>query len=344
MNSLMHNSIVEYKDNQHFSYTFNDESLFSDTGFRVLKTKENDFIKGVRVTHNGKIKIIYDISKYKLLDSVINRVSPSVFLSMILKLFDILYETRNNGFLNTSNINVDFDKILVDENNSIFLIYVPINIDQDKTNIEHENILNRNIISAISQNQNIKSPKVIALYHDLGNQKSFDQVYKSLKDIICSDSDEMDAQEISLTGAPTLNQTVSQIADVKKSKIMDLIFSNKSSNKGDKKKKTSGLGAEFRPSIILSGINGAKNSFVITKPEYAIGKNANTVDGLLDIASISRLHCKIVWLEGSNYIMDLGSLNGTFVNSKRINQGDLVPIVIGDLIALGRLEFTVKNI
>jgi len=51
---------------------------------------------------------------------------------------------------------------------------------------------------------------------------------------------------------------------------------------------------------------------------------------------VSRKHCEIVECEGFLVVRDLGSLNGTFVNQRRIQQAVLPP---GGLLTLGAVTF-----
>ena len=56
--------------------------------------------------------------------------------------------------------------------------------------------------------------------------------------------------------------------------------------------------------------------------------------------SVSRRHAKITAFRGRHLIEDLGSTNGTVVNSRPLNQGQRVPLQPGDHIALGLCELT----
>ncbi len=51
---------------------------------------------------------------------------------------------------------------------------------------------------------------------------------------------------------------------------------------------------------------------------------------------VSRNHCEIVEYDGYLIVKDLGSLNGTFVNQRRVEQAVLPP---GGLLTLGPLSF-----
>lgn len=53
-------------------------------------------------------------------------------------------------------------------------------------------------------------------------------------------------------------------------------------------------------------------------------------------AGVSRRHSKLVW-QGSWYIQDLESHNGTYLNSQRLLPGQLLPLRSGAVIHIGKL-------
>lgn len=185
MNELILNSsIKEEKDNTSIRYILEDSELFFQTGYKVLQNQdENKFIKCGKVTHNGKIKLIYDTSSYKSLKSLLNQLDSQNFLVIISRLLDIVNEVKGNGFMQPENINIGFDKIFVDSNNlNVYLIYLPVNIETDNNSkLNFERGLKANIKSAISEHPNLNSDKVHRLYSSLNSE---DNSVDSLKDNI----------------------------------------------------------------------------------------------------------------------------------------------------------------
>lgn len=65
---------------------------------------------------------------------------------------------------------------------------------------------------------------------------------------------------------------------------------------------------------------------------------APRADFILDVALVSRLHCRLSASEDGLEVVDLSSTNGTFVNDQRIERALLGS---GDRLRVGRVELTI---
>ncbi len=84
-----------------------------------------------------------------------------------------------------------------------------------------------------------------------------------------------------------------------------------------------------------------KSEWVLTPgKEYIIGRSPESDVLLLD-SYVSRYHAKIFYRDGSWWIVDLGSRNGTLVNGKLIPSGEYVRIVNSDVLTLGTTKLRV---
>ena len=63
-------------------------------------------------------------------------------------------------------------------------------------------------------------------------------------------------------------------------------------------------------------------------------------DFVVDVALVSRLHCRLTASDERLEVVDLSSTNGTFVNGKRVDRALLTN---GDRLRVGRLELTVNR-
>jgi pSer/pThr/pTyr-binding forkhead associated (FHA) protein len=67
---------------------------------------------------------------------------------------------------------------------------------------------------------------------------------------------------------------------------------------------------------------------------------APRADFILDVALVSRLHCRLTAGDDQLEVVDLKSTNGTYVNDKRIEKAKLAT---GDKLRIGRVELTVTH-
>ena len=67
---------------------------------------------------------------------------------------------------------------------------------------------------------------------------------------------------------------------------------------------------------------------------------APRADFILDVALVSRLHCRLTAGDDRLEVVDLKSTNGTFVNDKRVEKARLAA---GDRLRIGRVEMTVDR-
>jgi predicted component of type VI protein secretion system len=87
----------------------------------------------------------------------------------------------------------------------------------------------------------------------------------------------------------------------------------------------------------LIGMSGdfQNREYPLDSDEITIGRKADNVI-LLDNPTISSHHCRIVRADGTYTLEDLGSTNGTRVNSRDVKSATLNP---KDLLQIGSLEF-----
>lgn len=99
-----------------------------------------------------------------------------------------------------------------------------------------------------------------------------------------------------------------------------------------------------QPVMTVTAINTpVQLVLTINQPEYLIGKNPNMVNGAVTHnPAISRVHCKIAFIEGRYYLTDLGSANGTSLNHTKLEKQQTVEIHSGDYITLANSEFIVS--
>jgi pSer/pThr/pTyr-binding forkhead associated (FHA) protein len=88
--------------------------------------------------------------------------------------------------------------------------------------------------------------------------------------------------------------------------------------------------------VVRSGGGRAGEHFVLEKEMTTVGRSPEC-DVFLDDVTVSRRHAQVVQREGRFFIEDKGSLNGTFLNRRRIESGALSD---GDELQIGKYKLT----
>lgn len=84
--------------------------------------------------------------------------------------------------------------------------------------------------------------------------------------------------------------------------------------------------------------------FEVEQEEYVLGKHPELVDGCIQVSSaVSRRHCKVRKLSKTTFgVIDLGSVNGTFVNGIRVSSEIAAEVKDGDILRLADVEFRIR--
>jgi len=90
--------------------------------------------------------------------------------------------------------------------------------------------------------------------------------------------------------------------------------------------------------LVMFKPNGQRKDFPLAKPLMVIGRGENC-DLRIPLVSVSRRHTEVSVSGGQVKAKDLASSNGTYVNSRRINEAALNA---GDRLNVGPIVFTVQ--
>jgi hypothetical protein len=96
------------------------------------------------------------------------------------------------------------------------------------------------------------------------------------------------------------------------------------------------VAAEGAALVIRSGGGRSGESFTVAGERMTIGRSPDA-EVFLDDVTVSRNHALLVRRRDGLYIDDLGSLNGTYVNRRRIESHKLVD---GDELQIGKYKLT----
>lgn len=78
---------------------------------------------------------------------------------------------------------------------------------------------------------------------------------------------------------------------------------------------------------------------MITGETFVIGSEKRKCHLFIDNLRVSRVHATIAVKGGDTYIMDMGSMNGTFLNNKKIDALVSTLLRVNDLISLGGKQY-----
>ena len=87
-------------------------------------------------------------------------------------------------------------------------------------------------------------------------------------------------------------------------------------------------------------LQSSEATFRLTSGAIKTVGRAPRADFILDVALVSRLHCRLTATDDTLEVLDLKSTNGTFVNDQRIEKAQLAA---GDRLRIGRVELTVDR-
>lgn len=92
--------------------------------------------------------------------------------------------------------------------------------------------------------------------------------------------------------------------------------------------------------LIITDESGEVQEYELTKPTTSAGRQPGN-DIVLATAAVSRYHATFDVAEGQVFVVDLGTVNGTFVNDRQIEPNSRVELSEGDVIIMGdmRLQF-----
>src|SRR5258707_909252 len=93
--------------------------------------------------------------------------------------------------------------------------------------------------------------------------------------------------------------------------------------------------AALATSLLVTGADGPTSTYALGPTPLTIGRHpANAV--VLADATVSTYHAQIVIASGRAAIVDVGSLNGTYVNGRQLGLKRPWPLQPSDVVEIGR--------
>lgn len=364
--------LAEGRDPYMLQYVLQQRGMLSTTGYKVLQGQQAaGLIPCYRVLYGDLDKLDYDVEQYSDLQSLLPELEPNVFLHYVNGIFSVIMNMRNIGFLHISNLETTIDKIFIDRNNNtVHMIYLPIaDAYLEFTNKNHTQVLKASLLRAISENKHLQTELVRPLFELLKEPATtVDQLQGALAGL-----EPLPQPAHVAVGTQTGTIVMNQTGDIGSGSLSSGNLTQPASEKNlqqpdpepepdvPAKKKKKGLfgpkkvqplppetvnagGTEvlmlFVPTISLKG--PGKEEYLVNKQEFVIGRDSE--DCTIESTAISRKHCKITHSDQRNYLTDLGSANGTYLNGSKLEPDKPRPINEGDKIKLGNKGYTVMNV
>ena len=85
--------------------------------------------------------------------------------------------------------------------------------------------------------------------------------------------------------------------------------------------------------------SGSQQDITIEKDSFILGKEAGEVDGCITGKSVSRIHARISREDGSYYLEDMNSTNGTYLNGEQLEYRQKEKLAARDRVVFGMEEF-----
>ena len=171
MNTDQRTEVQEISGINNISYLLTDNNLYFMTTYKVLKGQNKDyFLKSAKLLFNGHIKLMYFILGYKSLAKIIPYINADEFFTILLNLLIAVLDIRENGFLPCSNLEINPDKIFIDQKTlGVKLIYLPLKSENDFT--AFESILRRNLLQIIELVPIFNTDKMKLVYNELADSE-----------------------------------------------------------------------------------------------------------------------------------------------------------------------------
>lgn len=304
MYTLKDNGVItEIECGNNFEYILENSAYFLNTDYKVLQSQTNGiFIQCMKMKHNGKLDLYYITDDYRPMSTMFVGITPDIMVSVVINLFASVIEVRNNGFLACQSIDMSWDKIFVEQNTlKVKLVYIPVSVKVFDSYAEFESELRSSIVKLINKVIVTSTEKLDQFVLDLSNGSL------SLEDVY---------NRSRSSGTPPI---ISQAPDPVPAP------------------------QDAGSAIKMVAMNGPSYfELVIDKDEMIIGKKPELVNAVISFNKmISRKHCRITRVNGTYYISDEGSANGTYVNRVRLANGQSKEIKRGDIIRLADSDFQI---
>lgn len=180
---LCGNYVTEDVNEHYISYIFVDNRFFYNTLFQIIKKSEDYFVPCYKIEQNGQIKIIYDVNRYRNINSINHVLSEGQFKRIVASFVSVIKKIESIGYVQMDTICIDSDKIFIDmDDYSVRLLCIPISVS---STWESQEQFKKNAVNALSNviynSSYINSSNIYSLFCDCRNDMvEFDELYEKM--------------------------------------------------------------------------------------------------------------------------------------------------------------------
>lgn len=360
MNESLQSKLSEVVGANNISYILNDNKKFSVTGYKVMQNQgSSGLLRCAKIMYNGKIKLVYIIDGNKPLSYVTTRLGVNELNAVIFNLIQRAMDIKANGFFRAENLELDFDKIFVDTSDySVHLIYFPLSGGNTGKISAFENEFRVALINLFNSFPVFNAPQFQRLCSDLANGSlPLDVIMKKLQDNINGKHQipknfetvaVQPAQQVALGIGDAYGYNPQQGYQNHGYAVLNAYpnggYQNQGYSIGKPPIQLQQPSPVPQPVMTITAINSpVQLTLTINQSEYLIGKNPGMVNGaVMHNPAISRVHCKISFVQGRYYLTDMGSANGTYINQQKLDSHQTVELNNGDYLKMANSDFVIS--
>lgn len=173
MNSVSSAGLVTLsRSRTSFIYDINEKSIFSSTGFKMLRSREGScFVKCAKSSAGGRIRLTYDVTGLLTMQEIMPRIYSIQYIAIVYNLLSDIIALRNVETIYHENISLDANDIFIDPKTfKAYFIYLPLERKASPgAHITFEKSIRKLLADFAYNNNNGLSSFVMGLCEDLVN-------------------------------------------------------------------------------------------------------------------------------------------------------------------------------
>lgn len=294
----------KYSLQNNITYILEEEDRFSDMAFRVIQNANPQrFVECIRYKWNGKEALAYLTEQYRSVeDMLLYERECEKVIIIVFKILRNLLEIKENGFLHIENIDFDLKEIYANPRTAD-IYFVYFPVGLENYDIKTEKVFKTNIVAVLRANPSLEqSDRIRTLIEYLLNPAA-------------------DLSEL--------------LRDISRLVQMDLYGK---AEKQEEKQAPKGF-------VLKLVENRTGQTILIDKEDMILGRSAPDERGIIcpkTNKTVGRQHCRIIFRENEYYLHDNKSINGTWLNNKRLDGDKDNKLSDGDIIQISNIYFSVS--